>query len=111
MRKHRKKNANWGGKRVGAGRKRELSISDRQEMTSDFFARMQIRREISMQTPPYRETVIRELMAVYGVSHRMVERVLAEHLPEKRPASHDQIRNIVCVIGVAIHKVGSAARV
>jgi hypothetical protein len=50
------------GRRNGAGRKRKLSIEDRQEMVSDYFAGKQILREILQRKPPYRDLVIRKLM-------------------------------------------------
>jgi hypothetical protein len=35
---------NWGGRRSGAGRKRERGLSDRREIANDYFACMQERR-------------------------------------------------------------------
>ena len=35
------KKGSWGGRRKGAGRKRELTLSDRRKIASDYFARMQ----------------------------------------------------------------------
>jgi hypothetical protein len=68
----------WGGRRKGAGRKRELTLSDRRKIASDYHARMQKIRDLG--NTPCREAAIR-LMAEYGATHRMVERCLAEFLP------------------------------
>ena len=76
----RKKIGSWGGRRKGAGRKRERGLSDRREIAGDYFARMQKRRN----NQPLREALIRELMAKYDVTHRMVVRCVAEFLPEFR---------------------------
>jgi len=77
----RKKIGNWGGRRKGAGRKRELGLSDRRDkIAADYFARMQKRQN----NRPLREALIRELMAKYKVTHRMVVRCVAEFLPDFR---------------------------
>ncbi len=34
------KKSSWGGKRKGAGRKRKLEISDREQIAKDYFTRM-----------------------------------------------------------------------
>jgi hypothetical protein len=73
------KRGSWGGKRPGAGRKRELKDEDRKRIAKQYF------RRIKFQTKrPARELVIRELMDEYHITHRMVERVAAELLPELR---------------------------
>jgi hypothetical protein len=103
--------SNWGGRRNGAGRKRELELSDRREIAGDYFACMQKRRMGSVagvveerrvekrrrrrlmmgsvtgvveERRPFREALIRELMAEYKVTHRMVVRCVAEFLPDIR---------------------------
>jgi hypothetical protein len=70
----------WGGRRKGAGRKRELGLSDQREIASDYFAGMQKPRN----NRPLREALIRKLMAEYNVTHRMVVRCVAEFLPDIR---------------------------
>jgi hypothetical protein len=80
--KHRKQIGSWGGKRTGAGRKHELTFSDRREIASEYFRRMEKAREQS--NPQRREAIICELMARFRVTHRMVERCLAEFLPDIR---------------------------
>src|SRR5215831_8744490 len=74
--------SNWGGRRNGAGRKRELELSDRWEIAGDYFARMQKAREFGDTLR--RDAVIRKLMAKYKVRHRMVVRCIAEFLPDIR---------------------------
>jgi hypothetical protein len=94
-----------GGRRKGAGRKRELGLSDRREIAGDYFACMQKRRmgrvagvgeerhvkerrlRLMMgveERRPFREALICELMAEYKVTHRMVVRCVAEFLPDIR---------------------------
>jgi Arm DNA-binding domain len=105
----RKKIGNWGGRRSGAGRKRELGLSDRREIAGDYFACMQERRGnvahlveerrvkerrrrlmmgsvagVLDERRPFREALIRRLMAEYNVTHRMVVRCVAEFLPNVR---------------------------
>jgi hypothetical protein len=73
------KGGSWGGKREGAGRKRELKDEDRKRIAKHYAKRM------ALQTKrPARELVVRELMDEYQVTHRMVERALAEFLSEIR---------------------------
>jgi Arm DNA-binding domain len=102
--------SNWGGRRNGAGRKRERGLSDRREIAGDYFACMQKRRMggvadvgeerrvkerrrrlmmrsvagVGEERRPFREALIRELMAEYNVTHRMVVRCVAEFLPAIR---------------------------
>ena len=76
----RKKLGSWGGRRKGAGRKRELGLSDRREIAADYFARIQKRQN----SRPLREALIRTLMVDYKVTHRTVERCVAEFLPDIR---------------------------
>jgi Arm DNA-binding domain len=76
----RKKIGSWGGRRKGAGRKRELGLSDRREIAGDYFARTQKWQN----NRPLREALIRKLMAKYNVTHRMVARCVAEFLPNIR---------------------------
>jgi hypothetical protein len=71
----------WGGKRSGAGRKCKLKISDRAQIAKDYFARM---RRAGSSRPARRESVISKLVVKYGTTHRMVERAIAEFLPEIR---------------------------
>jgi Arm DNA-binding domain len=78
--KRRRQIGSWGGRRNGAGRKRELGLSDRREIAGDYFARMQTRQN----NRPLREALIRKLMAEYNVTHRMVVRCVAEFLPDIR---------------------------
>jgi hypothetical protein len=105
----RKKLGSWGGRRKGAGRKRELEFSDRREIAGDYFACMQKRmgsvagvvveawrvkerrrllmmRSVAIveERRPFREALICELMAEYKVTHRMVVRCVAEFLPDIR---------------------------
>jgi Arm domain-containing DNA-binding protein len=105
----RNKIGNWGGGRKGAGRKRELELSDRREIAGDHFACMQKRlgsvagvveerrvkerrrrlmtrsvARVAEERCPFREALIRELMAEYKVTHRMVVRCVAEFLPDIR---------------------------
>jgi len=70
----------WGGRRKGAGRKRDLGLSDRREIAGDYFDGMQKRRN----NRALREALIRKLMAEYNVTHRMVVRCVAEFLPDIR---------------------------
>jgi Arm DNA-binding domain len=81
----RPRKTGWGGKRKGAGRKRSLPEWDRKDIARDYFARRQIRRQ---DKPPRRATVIRELMAEYNDSGRMIERCIAEFLPTIRLNNH-----------------------
>jgi hypothetical protein len=71
----------WGGRRKGAGRKRELTVSDRRKIASDYHARMQKIRDLG--NTPRRDAIIRKLMAKYNVTHRMVVRCLDEWLPTR----------------------------
>src|SRR5262249_22449529 len=80
--KRRKQIGSWGGRRKGAGRKRQLTFSDRREIASEYFDRMQEGRDLG--SAPRREAVIGKLMARFRVTHRMVERCLAEFLPDIR---------------------------
>jgi Arm DNA-binding domain len=79
-----RKARSWGGRRKGAGRKRELGLSDRREIASDYFAGMQKRRLKMGSVAGFREALIRKLMAEYKVTHRMVVRCVAEFLPDIR---------------------------
>jgi hypothetical protein len=80
--KRRRQIGSWGGRRKGAGRKRELGFSDRREIACDYFARMQEAREFGDTLR--RDAVIRKLIAEYKVTHRMVVRCVAEFLPDIR---------------------------
>ena len=79
--KRRKKIGGWGGKRLVAGRKRKLEISDREQIAKNYFTRM---RKDEESRPARRESVIGELMDEFGTTHRMVERAIAEFLPDIR---------------------------
>ena len=70
----------WGGRRKGAGRKRELTFSDREEIASEYFVLMQEGRDLGTR----RDAVIRKLMAEFPVTHRMVVRCLDEFLRKAR---------------------------
>ena len=72
--------SNRGGRRKGAGRKRKLTVSDRQEIASDYFDRQQEGRDFDHR----RDAIIDELSAKYGVTDRMVKRCLVEFLPAVR---------------------------
>jgi hypothetical protein len=72
----------WGGRRKGAGRKPELTLSDRREVASDYFARKQKIRDLGDK--PRRDAIIEELRAEYGVTHRMVVRCLDDFLRKTR---------------------------
>ena len=76
--KSRKQIGSWGGRRKGAGRKRKLTLSDRRKIASEYFARMQEGRDLG--DTPRREAIIGELMAKFGVTHRMVVRCLDDFL-------------------------------
>jgi hypothetical protein len=82
--KRRKQIGSWGGRRKGAGRKRELKLSVRREIASKYFRRMEKARDLLQSNPPRREAIIGKLMAQFRVTHRMVERCLAEFLPNIR---------------------------
>jgi hypothetical protein len=78
-----------GGRRKGAGRRRDLKESDREEIAHDYFVRMQLRRigrdELGWEELPANKTlVIQELIEDWNVSHRMIDRCLAEFLPKIR---------------------------
>ena len=75
------KKSNWGGKRPGAGRKCKLEVSDREQIAKGYFARM---RRDEERRPARRESVIGELMDEFETTHRMVDRAIAEFLPEMR---------------------------
>jgi hypothetical protein len=75
------KKSSWGGKRPGAGRKSKLKIAVREQIAKDYFARM--RKDEGSK--PTRRSVIIRLMGDFGTTHRMVERAIAEFLPELRP--------------------------
>jgi hypothetical protein len=62
--------AGWGGGRKGAGRKRELALSTREEIASDYLDYGKKGFD--------REAAICELMVDFGVTHRMVVRCLDE---------------------------------
>jgi Arm DNA-binding domain len=72
----------WGGTRKGASRKRELTLSDRRQVASDYFARQQKGRDRGDK--PHRYAIIEELRAEYGVTHRMVVRCLDDFLRETK---------------------------
>jgi Arm DNA-binding domain len=106
----RKKIGSWGGRRNGAGRKRERGLLDRREIAGDYSACMQKRRMgdvaggvaerrveerrrrlmmgsvagVVEEGLSFREALIRTLMAEYKVTHRMVVRCVAEFLPKMR---------------------------
>ena len=84
--KRSNKKSSWGGKRPGAGRKPKLEISDREQIAKDYFARM---RRDEESRPARRKSVISELMDEFGITHRMVERAIAEFLPEIRSDTSD----------------------
>ena len=70
--------SSWGGRRKGAGRKRELTLSCRREIATDYFAHKQKGRDLG--DTPRRDAIIRELMTEYGATHRMVVRCLDDFL-------------------------------
>jgi hypothetical protein len=80
--KRRKQIGGWGGRRKGAGRKRRLTFSDRREIASEYFDRMQEGRDLG--SAPRRQAVIGELMAKFGVTRRMVVRCLDDFLRHAR---------------------------
>ena len=72
----------WGGRRKGAGRKPELTLSDRRKIASEYFV---LRQEGSdFGNTPRRDAVIRELMTEFRVTHRMVVRCLDDFLGKTR---------------------------
>jgi Arm DNA-binding domain len=80
--KARATSSNWGGRRNGAGRKRELGLEDRRKIADDYLARMREPRESG--DTPRRDAVIRDLMAKFGTTRRMVRRCLDEWLAPTR---------------------------
>src|SRR5262245_15389565 len=78
----RKKLGSWGGGRKGAGRKPKLTLSSRRKIASDYLARMQELREFG--DTPRRAAVIRDLMAKFGTTRRMVRQCLDEWLAPTR---------------------------
>jgi Arm domain-containing DNA-binding protein len=72
----------WGGRRKAAGRKPKLKLSRRREIASDYLARMQEPRDFG--DTPRRDAVIRDLMAKFGTTRRMVRRCLDEWLAAAR---------------------------
>jgi hypothetical protein len=72
----------WGGRRKGAGRKRELTLSDRREIASEYFVLRQEGRDLGNR--PRRDAVIRKLMAKFRATHRMVVRCLDDFLRNTR---------------------------
>jgi hypothetical protein len=72
----------WGGRRKGAGRKRELTLSDRREIASEYFVLTQEGRDLG--NTPRRDAVICKLMAKFRVTHRMVVRCLDDFLRNAR---------------------------
>lgn len=71
--------ANWGGKREGAGRRRELAEATRREIASGY---LNYRREHLD-----RQAAICELMDKFRVTHRMVVRSLNEFRAAAKPDS------------------------
>ena len=89
---------NRGGRRKGAGRKRKLTLSDRRKIASDYHARMQKIREGNIgrrsRAGGAARTSFDELMAKYGVTHRMIVRCLEEFLPENQTEQKNlEVRN------------------
>jgi hypothetical protein len=80
--KRRKKSGSWGGRRKGAGRKPKLTLSSRRKIAREYLARMEEPREFG--DTPRREAVIRDLMAKFGTTRRMVTRCLDEWLAPTR---------------------------
>jgi len=80
--KRRRQIGSWGGRRKGAGRKRKLTLSFRRKIASDYLARMQEPREFGDTLR--RDAVIRDLMAEFGITRRMVKRCLDEWLAPTR---------------------------
>jgi|SRR5215813_6741382 len=74
--------SNWGGRRKGAGRKRELGLSERREIAREYLARMHEPREFG--DTPRRDAVIRDLVAEFEITPRMVRRCLDECLAPTR---------------------------
>jgi hypothetical protein len=75
--KDRGARASWGGKRKGAGRKPELTESTGREIVSWYLTYK--RQGLD------RQSAICKLMAVFGVTHRMVVRCLNEFLAAAKP--------------------------
>lgn len=78
--------AGHGGKRSDAGRPRELSDDDRQEVAHDFVARMQHARERKWPRG-YRKPIIADLADTYDVTERMIVRCINEFVPAIRAAN------------------------
>jgi hypothetical protein len=66
-----------GGKRRGAGRPRELSQSDGEELMHHYSRRMGLLKALG-RPKPHRPRVIKELAKEFLTTERMVVRVLAE---------------------------------
>jgi hypothetical protein len=73
--------SSWGGRRKGAGRKPKLTLSSRREIARNYLARIEESREFG--DTPRRDAVIRDLMAEFGTTRRMVIRCLDELLPTR----------------------------
>jgi hypothetical protein len=78
------KKIGWGGRRKGAGRKRELHKKDRVKIAFLYFSRMQRRPGSKGGGRPPRKATIHTLAVENGVTARMIERALAEFLPKIR---------------------------
>jgi hypothetical protein len=78
----RKKIGSWGGRRKAAGRKPKLTLSPRRKIAAGYVARMQELREFG--DTPRRAAVIRDLMAEFSTTDRMVRRCLDEWLKPTR---------------------------
>jgi hypothetical protein len=101
----------WGGKRKGAGRRRELAFLERRDIAIDYFNRMYGERKMEMQNDAAhptgargstavirnndaesrgrREVIIQELMSEHRLAHRMIVRCLNEFLTDIK--SNDKI--------------------
>jgi hypothetical protein len=77
------KRPKWGGKRTGAGRKRELALSVRRDVASEYLKLMRKTRD-DLEGAPRRDAVIRLLTIKYRATHRMIVRCLNEFLADTK---------------------------
>jgi hypothetical protein len=72
-----------GGKRKGAGRRREINETDHLDIAHDYRALLDLRR-LTKQPGPHRDWIIERLATDYGTTPRMIVRVLEREYTEIR---------------------------
>jgi hypothetical protein len=86
-----KHGGNHGGAGRGHGRKPDLPLVAQESLAHDYFASVQFWRDRYLQ-PPYRDSIIRELMRRWLVTHRQAIRYIDKFLPEiRRQHSSDKL--------------------